>query len=498
MSPFRLRPRVDPDLPRLAWCARVRARSNEVVVCHGADVEADQHTLFEGAWDGDFADLAFDRATFFAGTGVAVQGDRLRFVAGTARENRIYAARRGEDLWVSNSLTFTLVATRDAPDPKTRDYAGEIRRQIGSERFDYTPYTMGFRHGSVDVFEMRDLEVDAALAMTSIPKVAIPTPEGFDDVVAQLDGITRRTFANAVDGARRRRKYQPLATVSRGFDSPAMAVLAARHGCREAITMSETMPGVARPEDDGTPIAERLGMSVLHRARDTWRMRTDLPEAESCATPPAKSLGRSSIQDDLAGRLLTSGQYGGWVFAKVKLSGKECANIWSAAGSVAEMRLRVGYIDCSPFHVLRPHIDAMISLSNGDELAPYRTRASYDRPIPRRILLEAGVDGALFGQRKVAGWVSDVRWEDQLSPISRPDFAEFVASTRDLPSVVDLPLRRAVNTNLRRVRKLVNRGLRGVNLPSLPSVRGWGLIDDPRLFHWGFARIRPRYQGRAP
>ncbi len=35
-------------------------------------------------------------------------------------------------------------------------------------------------------------------------------------------------------------------------------------------------------------------------------------------------------------------------------------------------------------------------------MTPWRTGTDNDRPIPRRLLTEAGVDGSLFGQRKKA------------------------------------------------------------------------------------------------
>lgn len=498
MPSLRLHTHIDPALPRLAWCARVRAYSADVVVHHGSDVEVGEQTLVDGAWDGEFAQMAFASATFMAGTGLSARDGRLRFVSGSGRENRIYAARRGTDLFVSNSLTFTLVAAGDSPDPTHRDHAGEIRRQMRFGPHGHTPYALPFRGGSVDLFELRDFEVGPTLDLTETTRSSPPPPRNYEELFAQLDTIVARTLANAMDPARRRR-YSPLATLSRGYDAAATAVFAARNQCFEAITFCE--PGSGAADDDGTPIGEALGLRVLRRPRLAWRTRTDLPEAEMCATPPAKSLPFSSVQDDLAGRIVMTGKYGDSAFRRTEASPNPVrlrTNAWTSAPSVQELRLRVGFIYCSPLYALRTNVRTIIALSNSAQLAPFWVGGDYDRPIARRIVEDAGVDRALFGQQKIAGAFSDVRAPHQLGPISRRDFEDFVANTRGLPSTRDLPLRIAANRTLELARRLAQRGLRHVDLPPLPPLGEWPAIDDPRLFHWGFAHTRKRYDGRAP
>lgn len=493
MTRFRLRTRADPGLPRLAWCARARARSAEIEVRHGRDVELSERALVEGAWDGDFRAMAFADATFMAGTGLSVADDRLRFVAGSGWENRIYAARRGEDLFVSNSLSFTLVAVGDGPDPK-RDHAGDVKRQLLHSLDHRLPHRLSFRHHDVEVFEMRNLEVDSALTLTSVPQVAPPEPRSYRDVVSQLEGTIARVAANATDSARRR-GYEPLITLSRGYDSVALAALVARLGWHEAITFCESTPGVGDPHDDGTRIGQCLGLNVAGRARLAWRARTDLPEAEACATPPAMALQLASIEDDIAGRLVITGQYGDAVFATRDVTRRRRSR---ASASSQELRLRVGLIYCSPIHTLRAHIPAIIAISNSEELAPFRLGGDYDRPIPRRMGEQAGVPRDLFGRNKIAGMVSEVRWEHQLSTTSRRDFAAFVATTPGLAPVAGNSLRRIANQGLRIGRRALGRGLRRMSLPAPPKLGDWPVVDDPRLFHWGFAHTRRRYDGRTP
>src|SRR5262245_51844574 len=118
MTRFRLDAVSEPGLPPLAWCAHMRRGCSEVVVRAGREVVVADDAIVEGAWDGRFGALGFDRAASLAGTGLRVAAHAVRFVAGSGRHDRLYAARRGDDLWVSNSLVYVWVAAGDTPDPR--------------------------------------------------------------------------------------------------------------------------------------------------------------------------------------------------------------------------------------------------------------------------------------------------------------------------------------------------------------------------------------------
>jgi hypothetical protein len=290
-----------------------------------------------------------------------------------------------------------------------------------------------------------------------------------------------RVFANATDSARARR-YPPLATLSTGYDAPAIAALAARAGCREALTFAELMPGVAWP-DDGSAIGERLGLRVLRRARDAWRLRSDLPEAEAWAWPPGQLVSQASVESDLAGRLLLTGRFGGRLLEPPDLGAGPHRPVGLpvlTAPSQVELRLRVGFLNLAPYFVSWNHLDAIQRLSSLPEMTPYRVGGTYDRPIPRRIVEEAGVPREAFGQVKRVGAALNVFHAHDLTPGSRRDFDAFLAAA-------PAPLRTSAGEKLRalwgqaRVRA-------GAKPPS------WRQSHEGRLYHWGFARTRPRYE----
>jgi hypothetical protein len=67
-----------------------------------------------------------------------------------------------------------------------------------------------------------------------------------------------------------------------------------------------------------------------------------------------------------------------------------------------EFRLRTGFVHLPPaFYGWRHHND-LIRISRSPELAPWSLGTSYDRPIARRLVEEAGVPRELFGMKKRA------------------------------------------------------------------------------------------------
>src|SRR5262249_32168580 len=62
-------------------------------------------------------------------------------------------------------------------------------------------------------------------------------------------------------------QYEPVSTISSGYDSAAAAVLAKSIGATRTLTISDSRYGEAG-DDSGEPIAQRLEMSTSVRTRD--------------------------------------------------------------------------------------------------------------------------------------------------------------------------------------------------------------------------------------
>lgn len=100
-----------------------------------------------------------------------------------------------------------------------------------------------------------------------------------------------------------------------------------------------------------------------------------------------------------------------------------------AAGlDLSERRLKAGFV-LVPLPFLYARSQASIArISQSDAMRPWRTWTKYDRPIPRRLLTEAGVDSSLFGQRKKA------IFQRPLLPSNRILRREFVESVSEQTS----------------------------------------------------------------
>jgi hypothetical protein len=168
--------------------------------------------------------------------------------------------------------------------------------------------------------------------------------------------------------------------------------------------------------------------------------------------------------------------------------------------SATEFRLRVGFLGFPPLFTGAQHIAAIHAIGASPAMQPWSLGTSYDRPIARRILEEAGVPSELFGQKKNPGGGSRPLFSpDHLSEASRDDFLRFCVDGE--PSL--LARRRALLLRaLYRLNRRLNRWI-----TALAKRLGWSshpaLLLSPRyafrashdqLFRWGYHRVKDRYR----
>lgn len=244
-------------------------------------------------------------------------------------------------------------------------------------------------------------------------------------------------------------------------------------------------------------------------------------EAEFCVFPPGGDVVLASLEERLPGTVLLTGRYGGSLWSTGKLRVRpdlRHGSIRLGMGdfTLGEFRLRLGFLRFPPCVIGWQHAAAIHRITGSEAMRPWMLGTAYDRPIPRRILEEAGVPRAAFGHSKRAGAQRSLRWPDDLAPASRADYLRFVRALRP-------PLRLRLWTHLlhgaHRARVLAHR-LRDRLLPprhvdplavsvaqetgdasqlSRPARSTVGLrrMTSPFLLHWGFHRTRGRYPGSA-
>jgi hypothetical protein len=491
------------ELPRLAWCADIDRQSHSVLILHGPDVETGDGFFCEGAWSGDFGEGAFERHQFM-GSGGKVTGDGLLIATPNHTIDRIYVLRHGNVMSISNSCAFVLARAHDAADPGYLLYTPRVASIIrGLDK--YARWIPTRNGNGIRMFCHCNLHVGVNHEVEEEPKPPVRDFVDFADYRSFLEEQVGAIVRNAND-PRRIVRYRPVATVSSGYDSPASAVFARKAGCDEAITFPRArFDGTAEKDDSGAAIAQRLGMKVRSYDRLAYLSRTGFPEAEG---------GISEflcLSDSLERRILFTGFNGDTIWDRD--SGRVSRTIRRSALSgdnLAELRLRVGFIQLPVPYLGGTSHPSIYQISISPEMQPWRIRARYDKPIPRRVLEEAGVKRGLFAEEKkaVAIVAREEGFEKTMTPESFADFSRFVQKHWTASVAAKLWLYRGVY----RVARL-NRALKRKLEPLASRLAGrpiWlPLLFDPDLerlgqsrqyallFHWSLEKVMPRYRVAA-
>jgi hypothetical protein len=235
----------------------------------------------------------------------------------------------------------------------------------------------------------------------------------FDEYTGAIRGALARIGDNRL-AAERRYPLDQVCTLSSGYDSPAVAVLARDLGLRRVYTSRSSNSNVpkfisrAAAVDDGTPIAMCLGLDVhyLNPPKNCIGSEEIFFSASGTSCPELvfHRLFRD-IHDQGAPAVLYSGYYGDtiWGLGTDPLL-RDGEMRWPAISGLAlsEARLWAGIIHAPlPFLYARS-IESVFRISHSQEMKPWRLGVAYDRPIPRRIVEEAGVPRGFFGRRKKA------------------------------------------------------------------------------------------------
>ena len=159
------------------------------------------------------------------------------------------------------------------------------------------------------VYLYQNLSIDSDLNITPQQKTEPPEFKDFQDYRNFLVSGTEALFRNATDETRQVR-YEPLGTISTGYDSPCTSALAAEVGCREAVTFHTARPdggGGAALNDSGREIANVLGLTLREYDRLNYQKRQDLPETEFMATGDlGQDVSMSTLEEEFKGRFVVT------------------------------------------------------------------------------------------------------------------------------------------------------------------------------------------------
>lgn len=476
--------RCRASLPPMAWILRARPPVAELTF--GPMVCATDVGVFEGTWVGEADALGALRSTTTFGSGVLVDGTTLNIVPPGHMLEGVYTYRRARELIASNSLVGLLVAADLQLDPRV-SYPPLFNESVNGVMHTTIPtmtdpITANFHD---------NLRLDLDGRLTAVPKLREQPFTTFADYRRRLSDALASSLANAPS-------FEPVVTVSSGYDGAAVAVLAAELGCRSAITVAEGKP-VPRSrslDDSGADIGRRLEMEVRGYERLVYLRRDDLPEAEFLATGfTGEEVVMSQMEHELPGRMLVSGFFGDGMWWMNRPPRPILWRSDQSGSSLGEYRLRVGFI-----HVPLPcfggeQYRVTQQMSRSREMRPWVMGRAYDKPIPRRILEEAGVPRGTFGEVKRA--VSAMIHVDglaALAPASRASLEAFAASEGS-----DIAFQRRSFRVWRRAILKAARKLGAESLAWRTERRKFvlGTLEPTfgsLLLRWAVSVVRPRYE----
>jgi hypothetical protein len=386
--------------PPLAWIALCDRAAGRVRVRHGPGVETRENWFCEAVWAGEFGAGDFDRTDLIVGSGARLRDGRLVFVSSGTTVDRLQSLEMTDCVLVSNSLPCLMEAADASVDPTYPNYYQDFRSI--TEGLEGYKRTLETSRGAVTLTYFRNLVWDGVSLSVDDKPGAERRFDSFEAYRAFLVDTIARIGRNMA-AAERRMRFRALGTVSSGYDSLAVAVLARHAGLEEAICFSRARGG---KDDDGTLNARRLGLQVIAADRQEWR---NVPEAFApfgAVNAYGEEVHYAALANELAGSVLFTGYQGGGLWEKNEKHFEEEFERKDPSGlSLGEFRLSVGFIHCPvAFFGGRQKI-GVHHISIAPEMAPWDVGGDYSKPIPRRIIEEAGVPRGTFGVSKRAATV---------------------------------------------------------------------------------------------
>ncbi|MBN2182929.1 MAG: hypothetical protein JW715_13545 [Sedimentisphaerales bacterium] len=508
------------NLPKLSWGAVLEHGSEKVNVYCGDWVETNATSFVEGAWNLPFSEHDFEKATVFMGSGGKIINNKVIFATPTHTLERIFGIRNNNLLYVSNSMSFALSMSNNEMDPSYIAYQADFDSIIlGLDKYvKSSPLKSGVK---IEYFCHCNIEIDKELGVRKLPKNTPPDFKDFHEyrnlLVSNIHDI-----ADNAQSEHRARKYKLLATASTGYDSSCVAALAREVSCSDVYTFKNASPKYQlfgeysykgkQSDDSGEAIAKKLGYENII-IRDRWSyldQKTDIYEAESCASGNLYYNPVIIYEDVIQQRVLLTGHHGGaaWILDPKK-SNYELKGGGLCGASMCESRLRIGFIHAPIPYIGGCWYSSINKISNSKEMSPWRLGTHYDRPIPRRILEEKGVPRNFFGQSKKAVQVPLMGTKNnllsQMTEKAKTSFIEFHSKHKRERNIVrqfcyDFMTGLYLFLSPRVLGKIIRKigfHKKAKSIPSFTKEHLFKFSRNPRtasfLFPWGVSIVKNRY-----
>lgn len=390
---------LDDSLAPLAWIAFLEEGRETVVAKRGALVEEGGEFLCEAAWAGDFARADFDRTPLIFGSGLRIRENGVCFVPSGTTVDRLWVWRSdtGRRAMVSNNLVGILGSCGADLLEDYYDYARDLESIVGG--LDAYEEEIPVTTGELSVIYFDNL-IWNGRQLSTLKKPAIRHRfDSFSSYWSFLNDTAQEVVRNA-RAEDRDHPVRVLTTISSGYDSPAVSIIARKMGCKKAVTIRQARALIPR-SDSGREIGESLGLEVTEYDRDNDIGMSELRFWAAMGKPQDINLGIFDYPEPIC--LFLTGFHGDkvWTTDDHDTTARIVRGDTTGLGFTEE-RLHRGVLHCPvPFWGVR-RMKEIAQISRSREMKPWRLENEYDRPIPRRIVEEEGIPREAFGQRKSA------------------------------------------------------------------------------------------------
>lgn len=428
---MKLHYKCNTSLPPLVWLASVNGGITEVI--HGEQVECRSDFFVDGAWNEDFEMGNFINADWFCGTGAKICGDKIVFSTPSHVIGGLYVCNHRGGVIVSNSLCFLLAHQNLFPDNQYLNYEvdfNSILNGLHQYKREIEFVTNDGVKTSIRILYFQNLEVDSNNNWCETIKCKTKPFVDFTDYYTRLENAVMALCENGKADTRQH-KYNLVTTISKGYDAPCCAVLAKKAGCNTAVTFK----GEKYNDDCGSEIASLLGYSnIIEKDANEYLRRDDLIEAYYIVYGElGAQISFSTFDKEFKGNIVFFGDRGDSIWGKHadnRNNDFSFDDILSHLGNV-ERRLWLGSVFLPLPLYGATAWESIYDLSNSDEMRFWSVEKEYDRPIPRRIIEEAGVPRTCFGVNKHgAGFTYRYDWlkriVKRMSFATGVDFSAFV------------------------------------------------------------------------
>lgn len=398
---------INKTIPQGAWCATIIKGSDVVEIEAGNAVFTTPNFFVFGVWDGVLTQGGFDKAVFACCTGASLKNcpatEGICFSTPSHLLEALYIIESDGLTMVSNSLPFLLKRSNSKLDPAYFDYQRDMCSSLfGKDRLiESSPLADGKR---LQYFRNCNFTVDKDLRIFKEVRDSGLTFSDYNEYLHILRDVLYRIKQNAQDSARAKR-YNMITTISRGYDAPATAALAAEIGCDKAFTFNAP---AQYQEDCGTVIAQELGFTTIYeRNADSYMNRQDLQETTALITGnPGPGL-LTFFEKEFKDSLIFEGTRGDSVWGKNHDNVNDRLDFTSGNTFQQVSHTEVEFsLENNSIFIHLPLIVAdkwslIDRISSSPEMEKWSIGNNYDRPIPRRILEDKNIGRNLFGQQKL-------------------------------------------------------------------------------------------------